>query len=86
MRGPLRSIAMVLAIYPLLFVFTCPQTPTPTAVAHGKILDLASHAIVLAAVPVAPQSASEWAALAGSNEAVRLSSRDLRQLTCQRLC
>jgi len=77
---------MVLAIYPLLFVFMCPATPTPTAVAHGKALDLASHAVVLAAVPVAPQVPSEWAALAEFNDVGRLSSRDLRQLTCQRLC
>jgi len=86
MRGPLRSIAMVLAIYPLLFVFVCPQTPTPTAVAHGKSLDLASHAVVLTAVPVTLQTSSEWAALAAFNETGRLSSRDVRELTCQRLC
>lgn len=86
MRGRLRVIAMVLAIYPLLFVFTCPETPTPTAVSHAKSLDLAGYTAVLAAVPVPPQASSEWAALSAFQNAARLSSRDPRQLTCQLLC
>jgi len=81
-----KVLFFILAVYPLLFVVVCPDTPTPTAVMKGKSDGLWLQPLVLPSVVFLLVPQRVWHFEQSTEIAPEPRPLDLIALECQRLC
>jgi hypothetical protein len=84
----MKSLVAISAVFVLLFVVVCPLTPTPTAVVSGKTQQAPQMHVLALPMMFAVKSPplSQLIISQFQDQAERLVSADVLELTCTRLC